>query len=385
MIPEMQTPKSALQTTAETISPSVSTRLNFIRVIAAWFVVVGHGFSFNQITIFRSQEWFPYIQSIGVVLLLLLSGYLMAFRVNKDFSKEERGKLQNSHIYIYICDKIGRIYSALIPALIVGLLLDFVQMRYLHSAYPFYAYFTVRNFLGTLFQIQMIPSLSRNLLCFGSMEQLWTLSVEWWLYMASGYIAYVVVVRCQNHQLRLSDVVKAVLICYPVLDYTLRGIIPVAPIIWGIGFSIFYLQKHLIVLGSAYKLRVALCGAMILTIGVGLWKKDAYSMAFVLSISLVMLLSLWCAQQNIKKEIRFEKSLRFFASYTYSLYLVHYPVMEFYFWGYPMLSRWDRFFITIIISNMLSIAFSRIFESKGKNLARWLEIQLHVGKENSKN
>jgi len=90
-----------LQTTDETISPPVSARLNFFRVIAAWFVLVGHGFGFNQITMFRSQEWFPYLQNIGVVLLLLLSGYLMAFQVHRAFSVKERKKLQDSYIYIY--------------------------------------------------------------------------------------------------------------------------------------------------------------------------------------------------------------------------------------------------------------------------------------------
>jgi len=268
----------------------------------------------------------------------------------------------------------------LIPSLIAAFLLDFIQIHYLHSAYPFHENFTVKNFLGTLFQIQMIPALSQNLRYFGTMAQLWTLSIEWWLYMSSGYIAYVVVPKCQNHRIKLSDVVKALLLCYPVLDYILRGVVPVAPIIWGIGFSVFYLQRQLTAIESKYRLKAALCGAIAFMLGVGIWKKDAYSMAFILSIALVMLLSLLCAQENNKKEIRFEKSLRFFASYSYSLYLLHYSVMEFYFRGYPMLSPWGRFFITIIVSNILAIVFSKVFESKGKNLARWLEMRLHVGR-----
>ncbi len=117
----------AFQTTDATISPAVSARLNFLRVIAAWFVLVGHGFGFNQITIFRSQEWFPYLQNIGVVLLLLLSGYLMAYRVNRDYSAKENKKSQNIYIYIYIrenWENLLRINTKPTCSIFVGLCSD---------------------------------------------------------------------------------------------------------------------------------------------------------------------------------------------------------------------------------------------------------------------
>ena len=62
-----------------------SLRINIIRIIAAWCVMIGHGFVFFQISIFRSQQYFCYLQNIGVVLLLLLAGFLLLYSFCKFF------------------------------------------------------------------------------------------------------------------------------------------------------------------------------------------------------------------------------------------------------------------------------------------------------------
>lgn len=42
--------------------------LNILRIVAAWSVLLGHGFSIYHITLLKNQDYFFYIQNSGVVI-----------------------------------------------------------------------------------------------------------------------------------------------------------------------------------------------------------------------------------------------------------------------------------------------------------------------------
>ena len=70
------------------------------------------------LTFLKDQQVFPYIQNIGVVMLFLLSGFLLAYSLN--------GKSQSGDYTIaaFASHKTRRIFREYIPAFILIALLD---------------------------------------------------------------------------------------------------------------------------------------------------------------------------------------------------------------------------------------------------------------------
>ena len=94
------------------------TFLDIFRVTAALFVLFGHSFSVYGLTFLKDQQVFPYSQNIGVVMLFLLSGFLLAYSLD--------GKSQSGDYTIaaFASHKTRRIFREYIPALILIALLD---------------------------------------------------------------------------------------------------------------------------------------------------------------------------------------------------------------------------------------------------------------------
>lgn len=52
--------------------------LDFLRVLASQAVLLGHCFNMYGVTPLKDQTYFPFIQTMGVVLLFAMSGILFA-------------------------------------------------------------------------------------------------------------------------------------------------------------------------------------------------------------------------------------------------------------------------------------------------------------------
>ena len=121
-----------------TIKGDLSIVLDIVRIAAAELVCVGHIIAWNGI----NKRFNPKIGNfplelslmadIGVVLFFIISGLLIS---NSVFSKMSDN---NYRFGMYFIDRFARIYSGLIPCMIVILILDSIHVSFFYNHYLSY-------------------------------------------------------------------------------------------------------------------------------------------------------------------------------------------------------------------------------------------------------
>ena len=131
--------------------------------------------------------WF----SEAVIVFFVLSGYLVGGIASA------RASAGQFSIGSYAIDRLTRLYVALVPALVLTAILDVAGSTWFAdtgfwththpmlaekvATAPFLTYLTVQNFLANLFMLQTIVTPP-----FGSDQPLWTISLEFWFYVVFG-------------------------------------------------------------------------------------------------------------------------------------------------------------------------------------------------------
>lgn len=337
--------------------------LDILRIIATWAVLIGHGFSFFQITVLKNQEYFPYIQNIGVVLLFQIMGFLLIH------SLSERLKSPGYSFKTFFIEKSCRIGVPYVAALLFVAIIDKISIIVAPQNYQFYGSYNIKTFIGNLFQLQDIPSETTNLITtFGSGRQFWTLSIEWWIYIFAGYIAFSLYSsRYKTSSIKAYNVIVACFLSLPVLVNLIGGSGNGLTLYVIMGSVVFLLYRRI---NSNNTVTVLFLSATVFsTVICGMVYKEAYHVLFAIGIAL-MILFLMSTAAKAKRTVNstLRKTVSFFARYTYSLYLTHYSVLDFLYRAFPGLSPWTKFFIGIFISNIIAIPFSLLFDYLGKVL-----------------
>lgn len=164
-----------------------STVLYLVRVLAAQAVLIGH--LLKYLGIYPADGKYPYIQSLSVTVFFLLSGFLTMYSyLSKRESQPDYGW------WDFFANRVIRIYGALIPALLIVLGLDLINFRLHPAKFPFRENFNLVTLIENFFMCQnfpvfrSIPLFSHQ--AFGSARPLWSLPLEWWLYMLFGLLVY---------------------------------------------------------------------------------------------------------------------------------------------------------------------------------------------------
>lgn len=149
-----------------------STMLDAIRALAAFVVLVGHTFS-----LVVPDSWFGKVmpfQSLAVVVFFWLSGFLIVYQClsKKKYSFGE-----------YMIDRFSRIYVLYIPGLMITFLVCVVVLGRVPP--------TAWDSVGHLFQLQHTPFARMiggvpPINIYGGNSVLWTIAIEWWLYVFFG-------------------------------------------------------------------------------------------------------------------------------------------------------------------------------------------------------
>lgn len=354
------------------LTDRTSLRINIIRIFAAWCVMIGHGFVFFQISIFKSQQFFCYLQNIGVVLLLLLAGFLLLYSLSK--------KGDNYTFKEFAIDKVCRIQVPLFFALLLSLIFDLISTHLFPSVQAGNDH-TVLCFLGNVFMLQLYPAFGLRVSCFGSAAQLWTLSVEWWIYFVTGLFILLLSGQFRRHSRKaMFSLLIAVAVIYSLLEYSQIGIVHNAPMIMIIGMILFYavlyvqnqLRMIIIILGCLFLFLALISGLII---------KDAYAFSFIVPLA-CFLIMFFSSSQKIEKNSDkckriFSHPIRFLANYTYSLYLVHYSVFDLFYRKWltdNCVGGGMDFIFSIAISNLIAILFASLFEKKlPRIISVWLK------------
>jgi peptidoglycan/LPS O-acetylase OafA/YrhL len=351
-----------------TISPmanDASFFLDVLRIVASQMVLLGHAISaFGCYSALDYPRSF-YLQNLAVVIFFMISGFLISHTVR-------RGCQKGGYSFAgYAIDRGARIYSGYFPALLFVACVDEFMIHHGHL-YAHAAAFNVKTAFGNLLMLQDFPGLhffDITMTSFGSARPFWTLAVEMWIYLFFG--AAVLWGRDGYRPLQLGALL-------------VLAIVPVANLFGGRGKGLFacWLLGALVeyVLHAQAFRRISSRYLILLLVAssgaYGLYlrrEKEVYGLvsyvplfvAFSCALALAMRSRLTVDRQRLRKVISY------LAGYSFSLYLIHYTVLEaavtFLGRGQPRM-MWSA----IVAANLVALALASFTERRHRDLAGFL-------------
>lgn len=300
------------------MNKSTSLYLDFLRVIAAFGVVLVHA---NQIWFSNGLFLKPEYGHKLVMVFFVLSGYLIAFTVDKKNKGAKR----------YLIDRVSRLYSVVIPALILTFVLDSVGEKfnaafYLDKVNPgnqWMRFLLNATFLQQIWGLCTRPSTN---------TPFWSIGYEFWYYMLFWVFCY------------FSGIKRAIGIIIVCLIIGLK-ILLLFPV-WIFGVLAYRYSHKLIVSTKAAALLFVLTLAVIFTLNyygedVFAFKQFVFGKAplyfssnFIFDwiyglLIAVNLFSVSYLSVAVKVPQFVEKAIRYLSSVTFSLYLYHGPMLIF--------------------------------------------------------
>ncbi len=356
--------------------------LDTFRGIAAIYVLLHHArwlltenfsnrqrLQFNHSLLEKYVAYFFSIFRFGhemVILFFVLSGFVIHFSVLKML---KRNKTINWKAYII--KRANRIYPPFLLALFITGVVDFIGYKI--CGFSFYrtgsSYFSlvinkentsITNFLGNLINLQ---NLVNGVMPFGSNKALWSLGYEWWFYLLYPFFYWV-----HSRNVTLAIVIQVLLflifqIVLPNFYFPVLSAIFQKMIIWWMGVllaELFYFNKF----GT---LKLISCLLLIIPIALLFFEHSIWS-DLLWGIGFVGLLAL-CLQANSESFlIKKLNSFHYFGNGSYTLYLIHSPVLIF-IHGYLLTINHGvlpNTYWWMIIVTISMILLSRLF-------AKWIE------------
>lgn len=342
------------------ISKDLSTFLDLVRGLSAQMVLFGHLLGFYAI---QKAYGIPIIQNYGVLIFFILSGFLITqttlLKENYTFRK-------------FVIDRFSRIFYTMIPTLVLVVVIDLIIIRM--ENYRGYYNNGLGNFFVNIFQFQGYPFMDKTeFAAYGSDRPLWTVSVEWWIYIAFGFLYYGFVLKQKQSLLSIF----LFLLSLPLVLYYIDGRGGGLSIYWffGLVLAIIYnkFQTTYSLKNFAWILIVCLMGLVYRAF----FHKNMYDFGIAF-FTCIMILLFFYPPEIVKKNIlknNIVKFSKFLASYSYSLYLIHYTLVEFLlcFLKEP---NWINFFLIITIVNVASWLFYLAFEKNYYKLKNFLQVNL---------
>jgi peptidoglycan/LPS O-acetylase OafA/YrhL len=310
--------------------------LNASRWTAAFFVVFYHVYNLSIAShqasmpfalFFRALHFFGGFGHIAVIVFFVISGFLIGGRTILNLH------VRGFNLTDYFVHRFSRIYTVFIPALAIGYLIDWCGAQFFDASriynYPdqFYTnafgndistHLSLNTFVGNLLQLQSI-----TVSVLGSNGPLWSLANEWWYYVLFG--CGVIVYRAGPVS---SRVIAGVIIL------TMIFVLPLTVSLW---FTIWVLGAGVAVMDRYWRGWPFFYGATIAVIclaavrfitarevSTGIVSDFTQDLVVALGFSAALL----CAK-NSRRLGKFRTFHRDFASFSYTVYLVHFPVMVF--------------------------------------------------------
>jgi len=355
-----------------TMNHHQSAFLTLLRVAAAEIVVIGHGLSFFKVI--KAS----FLQNSAVIIFFILSGILIFYTTN--LKKNSGGYSFKA----YAIDRFFRIYTGLVPSLLFIVLFDFIRLQ-AGGQYPYSAAFDLKTFIGNLFMLQdsyeifyfkgfIINNFSglSDLLfitSFGSGRPLWTLAIEWWLYLAFGYMFFIL-----KERLSVSRVlVFFILMLIPAWNMVAgRG--NGLALVWVFGGLI-----SLLVFNGKFTLKrdVAYFSAAISIIFMFitlLINHEAYNLIYMVFMAFFVFFILMAMAESrgevSKKGLSFLETV---GGYSLTLYLTHYTILDYLSVYNGYLPGWALLLAGFVIANLVAWVLAMFTEMRYKELRRWFK------------
>lgn len=339
----------------KSISKADSSFLDFARGISAQLVLFGHLLS--KYGFYVAYPFLPKVQNFGVIIFFIMSGFLITFM--------SIVKGRNYGFINFMVDRFSRIYCALIPAFALIFFIDlYLSTRQIGDHYLFDKSFG--NFVFNLFLLQNHPVLIYwfHATSFGSGRVLWTVSIEWMFYICFGLLFYWGSVMKKLSPIKIFFALFFLVV--PIFYISARG--DGLTFYWLMGLVLALLYFNSVKIFNEKYLISFLFVVLISFVYRLFFSKivDMYDvgLALIICILFYIIFSLNSLETSITRYIfnRTKTWNSFIASYSYSLYLLHYSLIYLFFSLFKNFNLIVAIFLNIVIINLLSFAFYYIFE-----------------------
>jgi len=252
----------------------------------------------------------------AVVVFFVLSGFLVG-----GLSLEKRGR-GRFDLLDYSSHRFARIYIVFIPSHALTLACDLIGGQLAPSTYapPLVhdAGYSVADLIGNIFMLGgvLVPR-------FGSNAPSWSLVNEWWYYVLFG--CAIAALPDRRWSVRAAGVLVAVVVL---------SVLPISAVLlgagWAIGVAVWvYVERRLTappLWAAGLALAVGLAISFLLRRHAGdtlaWWRYYGANAAVAIGFSALLLAVV--ARGDVK--LPFPKTNKFLADFSYSIYLIHYPV-----------------------------------------------------------
>jgi peptidoglycan/LPS O-acetylase OafA/YrhL len=348
------------------LTSSSSVSLDLIRAISAQLVFVGHLLSFYQIYGGNPNDFL--MQQLGVLVFFMLSGFLISYSISnktEDYTYKE-----------FVIDRFARIFIAFIPALFVIAGLDLLSNKLYGSAIE---NMDVRTFIGNVLMLQDFPHQSKllifgiqwdNITSLGTGRPLWTVAIEWWIYLFFGFV----MLKKRPYNV-LSILAFCFLLYVPIDNVFGKG--DGLSIVWFTGALIFYLLKRNF-LGQPKETGVVIF-VLLVACASRLYfnNHDFYDTGFGFLLVTILFLSLVRTQSRpISILLKFRSPVNTLAAYSFSLYLLHYTIIVFVMNMKLGMNKWAEMALIFIGGNILSYLFAQVTEYKYNQFRIFLKAKM---------
>ena len=317
-----------MTTPSAPLDRSFSLYLDCCRFLAAVLVVISHLGPYGVIAEGPGNWWLK-LGREAVVVFFVLSGFVIAYTTER----------KNASLRDYCVARCTRIYSVALPVLLLGFAI--AGLLVLTGQAPFPDFYQLGKpwlylplhllFMGELWTISEVPPL---------LGPYWSLGYEVWYYVLFGAAFYLRGTR------RLVVLGSLLLLVGPKLWLLLP--------VWCAGVAAYHWQKtHTLPRAAALfgwcatlallvAVKVSGVDAALRSLALATWpfpglplKSADRCLADYLVCALVVLNFLCAKSAGFRALLRIEKPVRWLASYTFTLYLVHTLVMRVWMIVYP--------------------------------------------------
>lgn len=296
---------------------------DLIRGISAVLVLAGHLRSLLFINYNESDKTFfdaifYFLTGLGhqsVIIFFVLSGFFIAKSCNKN---------NQFNFRTYIVNRVSRLWTVLIPALIFTYSIDRIGLIYFEENYIYNGSINellininkstnLQSFIGNIFYLQnvYVPS-------FGSNGPLWSLTNEFWYYILYGLILISVLPHSMTKHKLIS--ISVIVLIFYILGYQILIYFP----IWIMGALVhiisnkYQITKHNILILILLVLMISILS--IYKMGYISSISSDYILATIFSLILIQINEL-----NMKSTI-LKKIADYLSKISFTLYLFHLPI-----------------------------------------------------------
>lgn len=345
-----------------------------------------------------------------MLMFFSLSGLLI--------SNSLRNKLKNPEYRFrnYFVDRFSRIYSGLLPAMLLGAIVTitiyvtnysyFMQLTTMQSTPSPLNFMMTLGMLEQRFPVDFFNSLLStfgltfslpNVTPFGFNGILWTLVLEWWIYMVFGWIVIgsIGLIRIRKSGRLRKAIFLVVTALLSLLLFAMFQQNSSFIIVWFVGvFAMLTISNSTLTFKLSNSLgRKLLLILFILSLAttafamyaIFAWTNQYYDPLFGLILTASIFLGVLLLNVNNSKyasRLILNKHLvgltTVVAGYSYTLFLTHYPIVILFSGLNLEMNRFVMFFLIMLTTNLIAFGIAQFTEKKHKELAKTIKKWLRI-------